>query len=112
MKQVMVIRTDLKMGKGKMAAQACHASLGAYKKADPKKIRKWELEGGKKVVVKAKDLREFYEIYEIVKSTDIPVYLVQDAGRTELPKGTVTCIGIGPDEDEKIDKVTNELKLL
>ena len=66
----------------------------------------------KKVIVKAKDLRELYEIYEIVKKTDIPVYLVQDAGRTELPKGTVTCLGIGPDEDEKIDKITSQLKLL
>ncbi len=112
MKQVMVIRNDLKMGKGKIAAQSCHASLGAYKRADPSKIRKWELEGEKKVVVKAKDLRELYEIFELVKSTDMSYYLVQDAGRTELPKGTVTCLGIGPDEDEKIDKITNELKLL
>ncbi len=112
MKQVMVVRTDLKMSKGKMAVQSCHASLGAFKKADGEKTRKWESEGEKKVLVKAKDLRELYEIYEIVKNTDIPVYLVHDAGRTELPKGTVTCLGIGPDEDEKIDKITNELKLL
>lgn len=112
MKQVMVIRNDLKMGKGKMAAQACHASLGAYKKADPRKIQKWESEGEKKVVVKVNNLRELYEIYELVKNTDMPLYLVQDAGRTELPKGTVTCLGIGPDEDEKIDKITDELKLL
>lgn len=112
MKQVMVIRADLNMGKGKMAAQACHASLGAYKRSDEKIIKKWELEGEKKVVVKVQSLRELYEIYEIVKNTDIPSYLVQDAGRTELPKGTVTCLGIGPDDDEKIDKITNELKLL
>jgi PTH2 family peptidyl-tRNA hydrolase len=112
MKQVMVIRTDLKMGKGKIAAQSCHASLGAFKRADERKIIKWELEGEKKVVVKVKDLRELYEVYEIVKSMDVPYYLVQDAGRTELPKGTVTCLGIGPDEDEIIDKITQDLKLL
>jgi PTH2 family peptidyl-tRNA hydrolase len=112
MKQVMVIRVDLNMGKGKMVAQACHASLGAYKRSDEKIIKKWELEGEKKVVVKVQSLRELYEIYEMVKNTEIPSYLVQDAGRTELPKGTVTCLGIGPDDDEKIDKVTNELKLL
>lgn len=112
MKQVMVIRTDLKMGKGKIAAQSCHASLGAYKRADKNIIRKWESEGEKKVVVKVGSLRELYEIYEMVKNTDIPSYLVQDAGRTELPSGTVTCLGIGPDEDEKIDKITDELKLL
>ena len=64
------------------------------------------------MVVRVKDLRELYEVYEVVKSIDIPIYLVQDAGMTELPKGTVTCLGIGPDEDEKIDKITNELKLL
>lgn len=112
MKQVMVVRGDLKMGKGKTAAQTCHASLGAYKKGDSQKIRIWERDGEKKVVVKVKDLRELYEIYEILKKTDIPIYLVQDAGRTELPEGTVTCLGIGPDEDEKIDKITSELKLL
>lgn len=112
MKQVMVIRTDLKMGKGKIAAQSCHASLGAFKRADKRKIMRWELGGEKKVVVKVKDLKELYEIYEIVKRSDVPYYLVQDAGRTELPSGTVTCLGIGPDDDEKIDKITNDLKLL
>ena len=44
MKQVMIVRTDLKMGKGKIAAQCCHGSIGSYKKASPEKIRKWESE--------------------------------------------------------------------
>jgi PTH2 family peptidyl-tRNA hydrolase len=48
MKQVIVVRADLGMSKGKLAAQACHASLGAYKKANERIIREWELEGGKK----------------------------------------------------------------
>ena len=39
MKQVMVVRTDLKMRKGKIAAQCCHGSIGAYKKSDKEKIR-------------------------------------------------------------------------
>jgi peptidyl-tRNA hydrolase, PTH2 family len=112
MKQVIVMRADLKMGRGKIAAQACHASLGAYVRANDSKIKKWEQEGGKKVVVKVDDLRELFEVYEMVKGSEIPHYLVQDAGHTEIPKSTITCIGIGPDEDEIIDKITQDLKLL
>ncbi|MBM4240990.1 MAG: peptidyl-tRNA hydrolase [Euryarchaeota archaeon] len=112
MKQVIVIRGDLNMSAGKLAAQACHASLGAYKRTDPSIIKKWEIEGEKKVVVKVSDLSELFEIHEIVKKTDIPYYLVKDAGRTELPKSTITCLGIGPDDDGKINKLTQDLKLL
>ena len=112
MKQVIVMRGDLPISRGKIAAQACHASLGAYKRADEKLIKSWEREGGKKVVVKVNDLKELFEIYELIKSTDMPYFLVTDAGHTELPEATVTCLGIGPDEDEKIDKITEELKLL
>ena len=112
MKQVIVIRGDLHISRGKIAAQACHASLGSYKRADENLIKNWEREGGKKVVVKVNDLKELFEIYELVKTTNIPYFLVTDAGHTELPESTVTCLGIGPDKDEKIDKITDELKLL
>jgi peptidyl-tRNA hydrolase, PTH2 family len=112
MKQVIVMRADLNMSRGKIAAQACHGSLGAYKKADLNVLRKWELEGEKKVVLKVNNLEELFEIYELVKATNMPLFLVYDAGHTELPRSTITCLGIGPDEDEKIDKITQDLKLL
>lgn len=112
MKQVIIMRGDLPISRGKIAAQACHASLGSYKKADKRTIQKWEKEGGKKVVVKVGDLKELYEYYEIVKATDMPYFLVRDAGHTELPQSTITCLGIGPEKDEKIDKITKDLKLL
>lgn len=112
MKQIIVMRADLNMSRGKIAAQACHASLGAYKKADDRTLKTWESEGEKKVVLKVNSLEELFQIYELVKVTNIPIYLVHDAGHTEIPKSTVTCLGIGPDEDEKIDKITQELKLL
>ena len=112
MKQIIIMRGDLSISRGKIAAQACHASLGSYKRADERKIRKWEQEGGKKVVVKVNDLKELYEVYELAKVTDMPYFLVTDAGHTELPESTVTCLGIGPDDDEKVDKITKELKLL
>lgn len=112
MKQVIVMRADLKMSAGKLAAQACHASIGAYKKADDKIIREWELEGGKKVVVQVKSEQELFEVYELVKAALMPSFLVKDAGHTELPPSTITCLGIGPEKDEKIDKITQDLKLL
>jgi PTH2 family peptidyl-tRNA hydrolase len=112
MKQVIIMRGDLSISRGKIAAQTCHASLGSYKRADEKIIKKWEREGGKKVVVKVNDLKKLFEVYELIKATDIPYFLVQDAGHTELPESTITCLGIGPDEDEKIDQITGEFKLL
>ncbi len=112
MKQVIIVRSDLGMGRGKIAAQACHASIGSYKKTDPDKIREWEMEGSKKVVLSVPGLEELMEIYEAVRRTDISHYLVRDAGHTQIPAGTVTCLGIGPDTDERIDRITGELKLL
>jgi PTH2 family peptidyl-tRNA hydrolase len=112
MKQVIVIRNDLKMSKGKISAQACHACLGSYKKADTNKIKQWDFDGAKKVVVKVNSLEELFEIKEIAKKNNVPNFIVKDAGRTELPSGTITCLGIGPDRDEIIDKVTQDLKLL
>ncbi|BDH80058.1 MAG TPA: aminoacyl-tRNA hydrolase [Methanothermobacter sp.] len=112
MKQVIIIRTDLKMGKGKIAAQACHASIESYKRTTPEKVKKWENEGSKKIILKVENLEELMEIYEALKKTKIPHYLVRDAGHTQLPPGTITALGIGPDDDEKIDKITKHLKLL
>lgn len=113
MKQVIVVRNDLKMSKGKTAAQACHACLGAYKKNQTliklgfgnKKVKK-------KVIVKVNSLEELFEIKEIAKKNNVPNFMVKDAGRTELPTSTITCLGVGPDTDEIIDKVTQNLKLL
>ncbi|MEM5820778.1 MAG: peptidyl-tRNA hydrolase Pth2 [Candidatus Aenigmatarchaeota archaeon] len=111
-KQVIIIRTDLEMGKGKMIAQACHASLEAYKKS-PSYIKKlWKDFGYKKIVLKVKSLEELLEIYEKVKATKIPIALIRDAGKTQLEPGTITCLALGPYYSEEIDKFTKNLKLL
>lgn len=112
MKQVIIMRNDLKMGKGKIAAQACHASIAAYKKANPLKIKSWERDGAKKVVLKVNSLKELFIVFEDVKRLNLPFYLVRDAGHTQIPSATITCLGIGPDDDEIIDKITSHLKLL
>lgn len=112
LKQVIIIISDLGMSRGKLAAQACHASLGAYKRVEEHKIKKWELEGEKKVIVQVNSQEDLFEVYELVKAAGIPSYLVTDAGHTELPPSTVTCLGVGPEEDDTIDKITQDLKLL
>jgi len=111
-KQVILVRTDLKMGKGKIATQAAHAAIGAFKLVDEEIVKKWEKEGGKKIVLKVKDEKELLQIYKKVKKERIPCFLVRDAGLTQLKAGTITALGIGPVEEERIDKITGRLKLL
>ncbi|MDO5824214.1 aminoacyl-tRNA hydrolase [Methanobrevibacter sp.] len=112
MKQVMIVRTDLKMGKGKIAAQCCHGAIGSYKKTSPDKIKKWENEAYAKVVLKVSTLDELTELKKLADINGISNYLVVDAGRTQIPTSTVTVLALGPDEDEILDRITGELKLL
>jgi len=112
MKQVIIVRKDLKWGKGKLCSHVAHASVGAVRKSKEEIIKKWEGEGGKKVVLKVKDLKELKKIYKKVRDTKIPCFFVRDAGLTQLKARTVTCLGIGPVEEKKIDKITGKLKLL
>ena len=112
MKQVMVVRTDLKMGKGKIAAQCCHGSIGSYKRSSNEKIRKWENEAYAKVICKVKTLDELLALKKLADEKSLTTYLVVDAGRTQIPTSSVTVLAIGPDEDKIIDEVTGDLKLL
>jgi len=112
MKQVILVRTDLKLPKGKLAAQVAHASLEAAQKSAPEKLRRWKAGGSKKVVLKVKDLAELLEHNESARKQGLVTALITDAGKTVLAPGTITCLGIGPDSEEKIDKVTGKLKML
>lgn len=114
-KQVIVVRADLKMGKGKTCAQVAHASLSSAEKAmkfEKEWYEAWRREGQKKIVVKVQSEREIFELYEAAKGRGLPCYIVNDAGLTELPPGTTTTLGIGPSPDELVDKLTGDLKLL
>ena len=114
LKQAIVVRSDLDMGRGKTAAQVSHASLSAFRKAelaDKWVARRWEAEGQKKVVLKVGSESELLALYEQMKR-EIPCALIRDAGHTQLEPGTLTCFGAGPAEEAKIDKYTKELKLL
>ena len=111
-KQVIVVRSDLKMSKGKLAAQVSHAAVDASHNVDNKVVSKWRSEGQKKVVLKAKNEEELLGLKEKCSKLKIKCSLIKDAGRTELDPGTITALGIGPDEEDRINKVTGSLKLL
>ncbi len=110
-KQVIILRKDLKWSEGKRIAHAIHASLGALEKANKRIVKKWVKEGAKKVVLKAKNLKQLKRLKEKAEKLGLPCCMVSDAGRTQLRKGTVTALAIGPEREELIDKVTGKLKL-
>lgn len=111
-KQVIVVRRDLKLSKGKLAVQVAHASLEAYKKSDPDVRKGWEEKGSKKVVVRVDDLKELLKVKEEAERSGLPCSLIRDAGRTELPPGTTTALGIGPSETKRLDRITGRLKMV
>ena len=111
MKQVMVMREDLNMSAGKLAAQACHASLLAYDKADKDHIDEWKRSGTTKVVLRVFSEHELVALYRLAVSKYLPCCLIADEGRTEVTPGTITGLGIGPAPVEHIDEVTGSLKL-
>jgi PTH2 family peptidyl-tRNA hydrolase len=111
-KQCLVIRNDVKMSCGKRCAQAAHASIGAYNNADKSLQKAWVSEGQKKVVLKANDERTLHELKVIAGQNGISSSLVQDAGMTEIPPGTITALGLGPAKTEDLDKITGTLTLL
>ncbi len=115
LKQVIVVRRDLKMGTGKTAVQVAHASvLGAenVKSKNRRWFDTWFEEGQAKIAVKVKSLEELMKVKKHAENLDLPVAQVDDRGLTQLPPGTTTCIAIGPAPSELIDKVTKDLKLL
>jgi PTH2 family peptidyl-tRNA hydrolase len=114
-KQVIVVRTDLGMSRGKIAVQVAHGSVSAAEQARIHKQDVWKAwlrEGQKKVAVKVSSEEELIELRRQAIDHSLSFALIRDAGMTELPPGTVTVLGIGPAKSEVIDEVTGELKLL
>uniref|UniRef100_A0A0N7ZD84 peptidyl-tRNA hydrolase n=1 Tax=Scylla olivacea TaxID=85551 RepID=A0A0N7ZD84_SCYOL len=114
MKLVLVVRNDLKMGKGKAAAQCSHATLKAYKqlqKRNKNLLRAWEMNGQPKVVVKIDDEASLMDLSALAREAGLTVSVIQDAGRTQIAPGSRTVVGIGPGPIDLIDQVTGHLKL-
>ncbi len=111
MKQVILVRQDLKMPKGKLAAQVSHASVAAVLKSGKAKVEAWNIHA-KKVIVKVKDEKELLSFNHNAQKARLKTAVIRDAGKTFFKKPTITCLAIGPDDEEKIDKVTKNLKML
>jgi PTH2 family peptidyl-tRNA hydrolase len=112
MKQAIIVRKDLKMSCGKIAGQVAHASVRALINSSEKNEAYWFEEGETKIVLKVYSEDELKIIATECFAENIPYALVQDLGKTQIPEGTLTAIGIGPTDDEIIDDITQGLKLL
>jgi len=114
-KQVIAVRTDLEMTKGKIAVQVAHASVTAAEDARKRNSewwRAWLDEGQKKVVVKVRSEEELIELERKARALGIPAGLIRDRGLTELPPDTLTSLGIGPCPTQLVDRLTGSLPLL
>ena len=111
-KQVILVRDDLKLPKGKLSAQVAHAAVDAAAKSDKKIIELWKKEGSKKIVLKVKDEKELMKYKEMAEDNGLKTALIIDAGHTILEPGTITCLGIGPDLEERIDRVSGKLRMI
>jgi peptidyl-tRNA hydrolase, PTH2 family len=110
LKQVIVVRNDLEMGKGKIAAQVAHAAVSAADKSRYK--ADWVRQGQQKAVVKVTGEKELLKILGEARDVGLATALIEDAGHTQIEPGTKTCVGIGPAPEDEIDKITGKLKLL
>jgi len=113
-KMVLVVRTDIGMGKGKACAQCAHAAVACYKdglKKTPRYVKQWEMFGQTKVTLKTDSVETLSTIKEKAEKLGLVALEVCDAGRTQIDAGTVTVLGVGPGPSKLVDEVTGHLKL-
>ena len=95
-KLVVILRTDLKMGKGKLCAQTSHATVGVLAKCTldvPAEVEAWEAGGSPTIALKVSSELELNAIVSSARGAGLPVHVVVDAGRTQVEAGTATCGG-------------------
>lgn len=114
LKQVIILRKDLQMSKGKAAAQASHAAVAAAIKSKREKQHEftlWWNSGQKKVVLAVDSESELLEFENKLRPTGVIIVKIDDAGRTQLPPNTTTALGIGPHAQKDVEEITSTLKL-
>lgn len=114
MKQIIVMRSDLGMRKGKMVAQGAHASMAAtLANLEDPRVKEWLSGPFAKICVRADSLDQLRQIQDHAIREGLICEEIEDSGLTEFHGvPTVTCCAIGPDTAENLDPVTGELRLL
>ena len=110
-KQVIIVRSDLRLSKGKVATQVAHASVEAVLVSEHDIIEKWHKQGMTKIVVEVSGKRELENLIVTASKIGLVAVIVEDDGLTELTAKTVTCGAIGPNISTEIDQITKNLKL-
>ena len=111
-KQAILVRADLHLPKGKLAAQAAHASVEAVLRASKADVQQWRHEGMAKIVLKVADEDELHRYIQQAKDAGLPCAVITDAGHTVVEPGTVTCGAIGPAQEDQADAIVGSLKLV
>lgn len=114
LKQTIIVREDLEISTGKLAAQVAHASLNAaeiVRKKDRRKWQRWMDNGAKKIVLKVESEKRIHKLADEANRFGVVYSIVKDAGHTELSPGTITALGLGPDNAKKIDKISGSLDI-
>lgn len=123
-KQIIVVRKDLNMRKGKLVAQGAHASLGAILgqmkregnimtlDLSDDRLAPWIIGRFKKICVYVNSEQELLDIYTKAAELGLIRSLIKDAGLTEFNGvATLTAVAVGPDREDKIDLITKHLPL-
>lgn len=114
LQQVIVVRKDLNMRKGKMIAQSCHASVKAViENQHDYRVKRWLSDAFTKICVSVDSEEELLTVYGKAKLADMICTIIEDSGLTEFHGvPTLTCCAIGPATKSELQDITGSLKLL
>jgi PTH2 family peptidyl-tRNA hydrolase len=116
MKMILVVRTDLGMGAGKIAAQCVHAALGAVRQLQAAgkqaEVDRWAATGEAAITLQVSSLTEMIQLDQRARQAGLTSHIVADAGRTQVAAGSQTVLAVGPAAVSVINDVTRHLKLL
>ena len=110
--QYIIINNELKMSCGKKCAQASHASISVIEKVNQKIMNEWKQQGMKKIVLKIDSTEKLIKKFQEIKDAKLPVALITDAGKTQIPSGSKTAFACGPIKEETAKIYFKNLKLL
>lgn len=114
LKQYIIVRKDILdiAPIGKMMSQAGHAAVGAFELAAADDILDWKEHGETKITLSVKGEIQLLNIIKKLEDANIPFSKIVDAGRTVFDAPTLTCVGVGPIEHDKLYDITRKLQLL